>query len=319
MLKKVIVALILIALFGVYLFDKWTINSGPLQETTYVLVPKGAGSKRVAGLLGEAGVIDKPQIFTILGSIKGLNSQLKAGEYEFPAGISMIDAMQKIARGEVVYHRITLPEGRTTKQFLEIIEAHPMLSGEVNVAVAEGEMLPETYTFVRETPKDEIIVQAKKAMEKIAKEAWEGRVDGLPIKDARQMIILASIIEKETAVPEERGLVASVFVNRLLKGMKLQTDPTVIYAITRGQGDLGRALLRKDLAIDDPYNTYFYYGLPPGPICNPSKESIMKAVDPDLSDYLYFVADGTGGHAFSKNLNEHNNRVSEWRKIKKSQ
>lgn len=319
MLKKIIIILVLTVLLGFYMFDKWTQDPGPLQETVMVLVPKGAGSRQVARLLNEAGVINKPRIFTILGRVKGLDVQLKAGEYEFLPRVSMIEAMQKIARGDVVYHRITLPEGKTTKQFLDIIEAEPLLSGEIGVLVEEGKMLPETYSFTRETPKDEIIVQAMNAMEKVAQVAWNSRDEDLPLKNEKEMMILASIIEKETSVPEERGLVASVFVNRLKKGMKLQTDPTVIYAITRGQAELGRALTRNDLKIDDPYNTYFYYGLPPAPICNPSKESIEKAVTPEYSDFLYFVADGTGGHRFSKSLNEHNKNVTEWRKIRAAQ
>ncbi|MDR1025947.1 MAG: endolytic transglycosylase MltG [Lactobacillus sp.] len=319
MLKKIVVLfvfLIFFALLGVYTFDKQTTSFGPSRETTSVIIPKGAGSRIVANKLTEAGVVSSPLFFRILARIKGVDTQLKAGEYEFPARISMIDALNKMASGDVVYHRITLPEGKTSRQFLDLIDAHPLLSGEIGVYADEGEMLPETYSFTRDTPKDEVVRQAKEAMDKIAKRAWENREDGLPLKNIKQMIVLASIIEKETSVPSERGLVASVFVNRLIKGMRLQTDPTVIYAITNGEAELGRALTRKDLKFDSPYNTYLYYGLPPGPICNPSRESIMKAVNPDFSDYLYFVADGTGGHAFSRSLNEHNRRVSEWRKIR---
>jgi len=317
--KKFFIVLVLLIGFSLYLFDKWTTDFGPLQQTVVVLVPKGAGSRQVASMLDEAGVIDKPLVFRILARIKGFDVKFKAGEYEFSAQISMVNAMQKMVNGDMVYHRITLPEGRTTRQFLDIINDNSLLSGDITLKIGEGEMLPETYTFTRGTPRDDIISQAKAAMEKVVAEAWKNRAPDLPIENAREMVILASIIEKETAVPAERGLVASVFVNRLLKRMPLQTDPTVIYALTKGQQDLGRALTHQDLKIDDAYNTYVYGGLPPGPICNPSRESLQKAANPDVSDYLYFVANGQGGHHFSKTLDEHNNKVAEWKKIRSSQ
>ena len=178
-------------------------------------------------------------------------------------------------------------------------------------------MLPETYSFTRGDTKNSIIKQAKQAMDVAVKEAWANRQDGLPIKNIDQLVILASIIEKETSIENERGLVASVFINRLVKRMRLQTDPTVIYALTHGQKDLGRLLTRKDLLIDNPYNTYKYYGLPPTPICNPGKASLEAAANPEVSNYLYFVANGEGGHNFSSSLKEHNNNVQKWKKSQK--
>ena len=180
--------------------------------------------------------------------------------------------------------------------------------------VNEGELLPETYTFEYGASQDSIVLEARKAMQKALDEAWEGRDSGLPYKDKNQLLTMASIIEKETGVADERPLVASVFVNRLRKGMKLQTDPTVIYALTEGQMELGRTLKKKDLAIDSPYNTYKYYGLPPAPICNPGRDALMAAAHPAQSDFLYFVATGDGGHNFSTNLNEHNRNVKGWLK-----
>ena len=200
---------------------------------------------------------------------------------------------------------------------LKIINNEDLLSGEITEVVREGELLPETYLFVRGEPKNNIIIRAKSAMKEFAAKEWLIKDATVPVKNINQLIILASIIEKETALDNERGLVASVFVNRLLKGMKLQTDPTVIYALTNGEKELGRPLFRKDLKIDSPYNTYKYYGLPPTPICNPGKASIAAAANPEYSNYLYFVADGNGGHNFATSLKEHNSNVAEWKRSKK--
>ena len=178
--------------------------------------------------------------------------------------------------------------------------------------------MPETYSFVRGDSKDSIILQAQKAMDKELENVWKKRDKTVPIKKKEDLLVLASIIEKETSVADERGLVASVFVNRLRKGMRLQTDPTVIYALTNGEKDLGRPLLKKDLDIDSPYNTYKYYGLPPKPICNPGVEALKAASNPDISQYLYFVANGDGGHSFATSLTEHNRNVANWKKQKRA-
>ena len=183
-------------------------------------------------------------------------------------------------------------------------------------ALKEGEFLPETYTFSRGEERQKIAAQGKLAMQKVLQQAWDGRDADLPLKNKEELLILASIVEKETGVPEERPQVASVFVNRLKKGMLLQTDPTVIYAVTKGEYDLGRPLLRRDLEVDSPYNTYKYAGLPPTPICSPGAASIMAAAHPDKTPYLYFVASGTGGHNFARTLNEHNANVKKWRQKK---
>ena len=198
-----------------------------------------------------------------------------------------------------------------------MIASNPNFSGEITEEVAEGEMLPETYSFEYGSSRNALIRQAKTAMKKVKEETWNGRAANKQIKTPEDMLILASIIEKETSIPEERGLVSSVFINRLKKGMRLQTDPTVIYALTEGEFELKRALTRKDLTIDSPYNTYRYYGLPPKPICNPGKAAIEAAAHPENSNYLYFVADGKGGHSFATSLKEHNKNVSQWKKSRK--
>lgn len=313
-MKKFLFIVAVLAALAAYQLRKWAVAEGPLPSAANVVIAKGATLTSVAKTLGEADVIDKPWLFKIFARFEGLDKKLRAGEYRFEAGSSIKQVMDKIAKGEVFYRRMTLAEGLTTGQILYQIATNPALSGEVSFDVREGALLPETYTFELGTHQDNIVLEAKKAMDKVLDDAWNGRDADLPYKDKKQMLTMASIIEKETGVAGERPLVASVFVNRLRKGMKLQTDPTVIYALTEGQMEFGRSLKKKDLSIDSPYNTYKYYGLPPAPICNPGRDAIMAAAHPAQSDYLYFVATGDGGHKFSKSLNEHNRNVKAWLK-----
>ncbi len=312
MKKLIIIFLIVLSVLAYMQIKGWIAEGGPLLNVTNVVVPKGASLKTVAEELSRAGVIDKPWLFRIMARINGLAKHLKAGEYQFMPGISLQAAMDKIARGEVFFRRITIPEGLTSGQIMYLIANYPDLEGEIDLDVKEGELLPETYSFELGASRNSIILQARAAMQKALEEVWASRDSSLPLKDVNELLTLASIIEKETGVPEERPLVASVFLNRLKKGMRLQTDPTVIYAITEGGTSFGRSLKRADLKIDSPYNTYLNYGLPPGPICNPGREALMAAARPQQSDYLYFVADGKGGHRFARSLNEHNRNVKAW-------
>ncbi len=312
MKKLIIIFLSVLSVLAYMQIKGWIAEGGPLLNVTNVVVPKGASLKTVAEELSRAGVIDKPWLFRIMARINGLAKHLKAGEYQFMPGISLQAAMDKIARGEVFFRRITIPEGLTSGQIMYLIANYPDLEGEIDLDVKEGELLPETYSFELGASRNSIILQARAAMQKALEEVWASRDSSLPLKDVNELLTLASIIEKETGVPEERPLVASVFLNRLKKGMRLQTDPTVIYAITEGETSFGRSLKRADLKIDSPYNTYLNYGLPPGPICNPGREALMAAARPQQSDYLYFVADGKGGHRFARSLNEHNRNVKAW-------
>ena len=312
MKKLIIIFLIVLSVLAYMQIKGWIAEGGPLLNVTNVVVPKGASLKTVAEELSRAGVIDKPWLFRIIARINGLAKHLKAGESQFMPGISLQAAMDKIARGEVFFRRITIPEGLTSGQIMYLIANYPDLEGEIDLDVKEGELLPETYSFELGASRNSIILQARAAMQKALEEVWASRDSSLPLKDVNELLTLASIIEKETGVPEERPLVASVFLNRLKKGMRLQTDPTVIYAITEGETSFGRSLKRADLKIDSPYNTYLNYGLPPGPICNPGREALMAAARPQQSDYLYFVADGKGGHRFARSLNEHNRNVKAW-------
>ena len=295
----------------------WIYRPQLIESEINVIIPKGSGSSTVSQYLKDAGVIDKAWLFKLATKVFDREKSLKAGEYAFSGEVSIYDVMNKIASGDILYHRLTLPEGLTTVQFLQLIDTNPFLGGEITLMPKEGELLPETYSFVRGDPKDNIIKQAKEAMERTLEAAWQNRDETLPLKDKRELLILASIIEKETGIDSERTLASSVFVNRLRKGMKLQTDPTVIYALTQGKRELGRSLTRKDLEVENPYNTYKYYGLPPAPICNPGKASIEAAAHPEISSYLYFVASGKGGHNFAVTLDEHNANVQNWKNGKK--
>lgn len=312
---KKILLLVFVAIFlVVYQLKVWTEQDGPLETEAYMVIPKGANSGIVAQKLAEAGVISHQWLFKAMVRASKLDKQLKAGEYRFDPRISLSEAMWKIALGDIFYRKVTLPEGLTSWQMVQILNAEEALEGEITTVPAEGTLLPETYSFVKGDRRESILNQASEAMQKIKTSVWEGRQENLPLKSVEELVVLASIIEKETGVAEERGLVASVFVNRLNKGMRLQTDPTVIYALTKGIGELQRPLYKKDLGIDSPYNTYKYYGLPPGPICNPGRAALEAAAHPEASEFLYFVAAGDGGHNFATTLSTHNQNVSKWKK-----
>lgn len=316
-LLKVILFFFIVCFWVIWHFKVAVYGVGPLTETKSVVFDKGATSYSMGKELQEKGIIRNAFLFRLLSKLYGLDKTLKAGEYEFTPSESLFSVMTQIGNGEVIYRKITLAEGLTAKQMLDIIANEEMLSGKITLVVREGEMLPETYSFVRGDPKDSVIIRAKQAMKNAINEIWNNRAANTPLKNKYELLILASIVEKETGLPQERGLVASVFTNRLKKGMRLQTDPTVIYALTSGQTDLGRLLNKKDLSFDSPYNTYVYYGLPPTPICSPGVASIYAAAHPEVSDYLYFVASGKGGHNFSSNLRQHNNHVAKYRKKRK--
>lgn len=288
---------------------------GPLTEETTVVVPKGAGVRAIAEHLAEAGVIASPLVFRLGARIEEAESMLRAGEYAFPAAISAKDVVALLRSGKTVVRRVTVPEGLTTAEVLALVAETPGLTGAVGPPPGEGTLLPETYHFSHGDTRADLIARMGDAMRTELDALWASRAPGLPLETREQAVVLASIIEKETAVAEERRRVAAVFVNRLRKGMLLQSDPTTIYALTGGQGPLDRPLTRKDLATASPYNTYVSPGLPPGPIANPGRAALAAALDPIESKELYFVADGTGGHAFARTLEQHQRNVAHWRKI----
>jgi UPF0755 protein len=288
---------------------------GPLDRPLVLVIEKGAGLDAIARKLSEAGVIASRPVFILMGKLSGLASNLKAGEYAFSPAISAKAAMEKLAAGDVVIHRFTLVEGWTNRQLFDAIKAETALAGELPKMPAEGRLLPETYHFTRGETRAQMLSRMAKAMDEALTDLWAKRAEGLVLKTQEEAVILASIVEKETAVASERARVAQVFHNRLKKGMRLQSDPTVIYGLTEGAATLDRALTRDDLNRPTRWNTYMIEALPPTPIANPGRASLQATLYPAGTDELYFVADGTGGHAFASNLEEHNRNVAKWRRI----
>ncbi len=298
---------------------------GPLKEDTFVMIEPGDGLNAIASKLRETGVISRDDPFNLgvlddatifkLGT-RYLEQQgkLKHGEYKVPAQSSMKQVMELLVSGKVIQYSVTVPEGRTSQMVLRILNADTVLTGDLRAAPAEGTLLPETYLFTRGTTRADILRRMERDHAALAEKLWANRKADLPYKTLEEAIILASIVEKETGVASERPQVASVFVNRLRKGMKLQSDPTIIYGLTGGE-PLGRGIRKSELEKATPYNTYLIDGLPPTPICNPGRASLEAVINPPDTDYLFFVADGTGGHAFAATLEEHNENVRKWREI----
>lgn len=314
--RNTIILFIVLSAVAFVGFKKIIEQPGPLAVPVVIDINKGSSSYEVANLLFKYEVISNPFLFRVLAKIKKADVLIKAGEYNFDAGLSMLQVLDKLTKGDVVYHKVTIPEGYTVGQILYLLSMVDNLSGEFDVIPNEGTIFPETYTFSKGKKRMDLVNEAKSVMRTKLKDVWDNRDEGLPYKNINEMLIMASIIEKETGINDERAKVASVFINRLKKGMLLQTDPTVIYAITEGMQNFGRSLTRKDLKIDSPYNTYKYAGLPPTPICNPGFKSIYAAAHPADTDYLYFVANGQGGHNFARTLSEHNKNVAHWKKVR---
>jgi len=300
---------------GAWIFLKQQFEApGPLAQETVVLVPRGAGLSAIAEDLAAAGVVSDPLLFSLGVRLFGDARALQAGEYAFAAGSSMQEAAALLASGRTVVHRLTVPEGLTSVEVVELLGAAEPLTGEIPAVPPDGALLPETYHFHRGDSRESVLERMQQSMDEALAELWAKRQENLPLQSPEEALTLASIIEKETGVDSERPLVASVFVNRLRKGMPLQSDPTVVYGITEGKAPLGRSLTRSDLAAPTPYNTYQIAGLPPGPIANPGRAALQAAMNPAESKYFYFVAAGDGGHAFARTLNEHNANVAKWRK-----
>ena len=256
-------------------------------------------------------------LFQIGVRLHGETSALKAGEYAIPSHASMFDIMNILIAGKSIEHKVTMAEGLTSQMAYNLVRDDPVLVGDAGPLPPEGGLLPETYLFMRGATRGEIIDKMKKAQQTVLDELWEKRAPGLPIKTKEEAVILASIVEKETAIAAERRHVASVFVNRLRMGMKLQSDPTIIYGITKGY-PLGRRIRQSEIERATPYNTYAIAGLPAEPICNPGKDALAAVLNPAQSKDLYFVADGTGGHIFSATVEEQNKNVAKWRDHRKA-
>jgi UPF0755 protein len=303
------------ALWGLHLVNR----AGPLNTDSAVVIPRGSGLEAISLALSDADVIDRPLLFVAMAKVTGANRGLKAGEYAFPAHVSIAEALRILQSGKTVVRRFTVPEGLTSSQIVTLLREEPALSGEIKDEPAEGSLLPETYHYSWGDSRTDLLKRMQAAMQTAIKAAWDKRSLSLPIDNPKQAMVLASIVEKETSVPQERARVAGVFINRLIANMRLQSDPTVVYALTQGTGSLGRPLNRADWKYESPYNTYLVDGLPPAPIANPGKASIEAVMNPEQHDFVYFVADGSGGHAFARTLAEHNRNVAHWRDVMKQQ
>jgi len=293
-------------------------GEGPLEAPAEVAIPRGASIERASGILEEAGAISDARIFRLGARYSGLDRRIQAGEFAIPPGTSMRDVLRCLVDQSTcrrVTYPITVVEGMTVWEAVEALRDAEVLTGEIEAVPPEGTLAPDTYAVTRGDSRAEVLARMKAEQAERLAEAWAARAPDLPISTPEEALILASIIEKETALPEERETIAGVFVNRLRRGMRLQTDPTVIYGITEGKGPLGRGLRRSELDRRTPWNTYRIDGLPPTPIANPGLASLMAAVRPEATDHVFFVADGTGGHVFAETYAEHQRNVAAWRRI----
>jgi UPF0755 protein len=321
-LKLFTVAVALVALAGAVTIALWTQlqqylgDPGPADQPVTVVLERGSGTAAIADQLDRAGVIDHPWMFRIALRVLDRDRDLQAGEYAFPAKVTPRGVIGMLSEGETVARRVTIAEGLTVREIFGILERAEGLTGDLPEVPPEGSLLPETYFYAFGDSRRDIVRRMRQAMDETITELWPQRAPGLPFSSPDDALVLASIVGEETAVAGELSEVASVFVNRLERGMRLQSDPTVIYGLTGGDGPLERELTRKDWEHDSRYNTYQIHGLPPTPIANPGRATIAAVLAPAETDYLYFVADGSGGHAFARTLDEHNRNVVTWRRIK---
>ncbi len=314
-----IMVLLVVAGGAVWFARKSFTQPGPLPADKAVFIPKGSGVNDIADTLERSGVISSAYMFVAAVQVTDSRSELRWGEYMFPKSASLADVLTIIKEGKAIQYQITLPEGLTTEQIIARLMESDILTGEVTRKPGEGTLLPETYKFQRGDARQTIINTMEAAQKKLREDIWKRRADGLPLRNMDEMVTLASIVEKETGKPEERARVAGVFINRLARRMRLQSDPTIIYGIVGGKGTLGRPLLRTDIDKLTPYNTYQIDGLPPTPIGNPGRAAMEAVANPLRTREIYFVADGTGGHVFAETLDQHNRNVARWRQIEKDQ
>ena len=292
-------------------------SPGPLTEDKVVMITREDDAAGIADQLERAGVIDSAMWFNLLTVLDGNRGALKRGEYAFKAGMSMNDIEDELIAHRVIRYKITIPEGLTSEQVVDRLREDTVLTGDVREPPREGSLMPDTYYFERGDTRVSILSRMAKIQAKTVEDIWKARSPDLPIKSPWEMVTLASIVEKETGKTEERPRVAGVFINRLDKHMRLGSDPTIVYGLVQGKGTLGRSITKADLNQSTPYNTYIIDGLPPGPICNPGKAALEAVAKPARTKDLYFVADGTGGHAFAETLDQHQKNVARWRQIEK--
>lgn len=299
--------------FGKVQFEQ----AGPLTSAKKVVIEKGSSLGGIAAKLEAAGIVSSSFIFRTSVRAAGEAGNMKPGEYAFKPNMSMRDVMNTLLEGKGIIYKVSVPEGLTSFQIVNRVAANTDLVGDMPAIIpAEGSLMPDTYPFEKGTTRAEILELMRRSQEQFLAEVWERRVEGLPIQTPQEMVTLASIVEKETGKADERPRVASVFINRLNKGMRLQSDPTIIYGIFGGQGKpKDRPIYRSDIKNPTPYNTYTINGLPPTPIANPGRAALEAVANPSRTDDIYFVASGDGGHVFAKTLAEHNANVKRWRAI----
>ena len=312
------IILLLVAVAAAFGFAKYLYDTeGPLPHSEIIVIPKGEGVSAIANRLERKNMIMDKRLFKAAVIYFGVQNRLKAGEYEIPKHASMRQVLDHLLEGKSILHGVSFPEGLTSLQLVERLKAHPTLTGEIQTMPEEGTLLPDTYKFTRGTDRQELLNRMKTAQKTFLDNIWEQRAPDLPIKTKQEALILASIVEKETGLAGERPHIAGVFVNRLKKGMRLQSDPTIIYGLVGGVGKLGRGIRRSELDRHTPYNTYKIDGLPPTPIANPGRAAIEAVLKPKQTEDLFFVANGTGGHSFAPTLKEHEKNVRKWREIEK--
>ncbi|WP_084174513.1 endolytic transglycosylase MltG [Afifella pfennigii] len=318
---------IMIAVLGVlfvagalYFGKQRFLAEGPLEEPKTVLISRGSGVETIARQLKRNNVIDNELVFTMGVRLYDVGGSLQWGEYLFEPRVSMREVMEILSSGKSILHSVTIPEGLTSAEIVARLKANEVLVGDIEEMPPEGSLLPETYKFTRGMTRQQIVDQMRRAHDRLVDEIWSRRQPGLPVEDKGEFVTLASIVEKETGKADERPRVAAVFINRLQRGMRLQSDPTIIYGIFGGEGKPSdRPILRSDIDTKTDYNTYQIDGLPPGPIANPGRAALEAVANPSRTDDLYFVADGTGGHVFATTLDEHNRNVARWRRIERAQ
>ena len=297
---------------GKYQFERM----GNLDQARSVTIKRGTDLTDIAELLQRSGAISSKWLFIVGVKISREQSNLKFGEYLVPARASMREIMESMIAGRGILYSVSIPEGLTSKQVIDRLNGNEILADEISEVPPEGSLMPETYQFSRGGTRQSVVDRMREDRDRVVAEVWERRADDLPISTVEELVVLASIVEKETSLADERSRVAAVFINRLRSKMRLQSDPTVIYALFGGDGKpSGFKLSRADLDTASPYNTYFSGGLPPSPIANPGRASLEAVANPSQTRDLFFVADGTGGHAFAENYEDHKRNVARWREV----
>jgi UPF0755 protein len=312
----IVVLAVLASGVAFYLGKQEFSGPGPLAEPSSVLIARGADLDAISAQLKRHNVIDNPLVFTIAARLYDAEGRLKAGEYQFEPGVSMEQVLDDLVTGRAVLHSITFPEGLTSQQIVDRLKLNTLLTGDIADVPDEGSLMPDTYKFTRGETRQQILDRMQQAHARIVAEVWARRAPGLPIETPEELVILASIVEKETGRADERPRVAAVFINRLAQGMRLESDPTIIYGLYGGAGaPPGHEILLSEKQKPNRYNTYQIDGLPPGPIANPGRAALEAVANPSRTDELYFVADGTGGHAFASTFDEHGRNVERWRRL----